>query len=541
MEKYEEVFSEHPEYEPIYQRIKAMVTEGKSPVEHPTAIVLGGQPGSGKGNIYKFARERFSQNIVELDCDVFREFHPDAARLSLQPETYGYNTNEFTFSIVDRLEDELKDQKYNMIKESSLRTPDTAFLTHDKLVPLGYRVELQIMATQKHESWLGCESRFASQMFDYNEGLSTAPPRSVPQSFHDNVVANVADSLSTVYQSTDQRMDNILIFNRTGKCLYDMSKTPDIDPKGILQSEIHKENIPVRIYSLQDKGLAESGAADYSALIGMGKIVDRSIYGKPAVIGVTCYQKTDAQIIDMISSNAEMIKQKLGTDIGIGTVIIVRDNAYFVDSAGLKKIPDFEKGIAASPLHEAYSKDPLGTIHDLALRLDARINADDERLMTMLDTRSVDLEHYTEEAFYITAKTQSDQVNGILSSEPAAMIVNTDVVELRDHIFKAKPLSEADSIIEQVQKAYDTASGGGSRIPTYIDVDTFWRDPKGTLTKIGIRMDLNEGAGNVSEKLRSVLRDAISRETIPARKQLLSEISKGVSERKLSPAKGVQL
>ena len=220
------------EFEIEYQEIKSKVIENKSPVDYPVAVVLGGQPGAGKSNIYDIYRKKSNNNIVELDCDKFREFHPNFEELH---KIYGDNdavyTNPFIFKVVDRLVDELSKEKYNMIIESSLKSPHTAIENGTILTPRGYKVELAVMATPKEESWKGTIDRYNSQK---EMGLQ---PRAVPKEFHDLVVSNISDSISQVYKSG--LMSNILIYNRNKECLYDMSKTPKINPNNLLEKAIN--------------------------------------------------------------------------------------------------------------------------------------------------------------------------------------------------------------------------------------------------------------------------------------------------------------
>ena len=220
------------EFEIEYQNIKSIVIENKSPVDYPVAVVLGGQPGAGKSNIYDIYEEKSNDNMVKLDCDAFRKFHPNFKKLH---EIYGDNdavyTNPFIFKVVDRLVDELSKEKYNMIIESSLKSPHTALENGTILPPRGYKVELAVMATPKEESWKGTIDRYNSQK---EMGLQ---PRAVPKEFHDLVVANISDSISQVYKSG--LMSNILIYNRNKECLYDMSKTPKINPNNLLEKAIH--------------------------------------------------------------------------------------------------------------------------------------------------------------------------------------------------------------------------------------------------------------------------------------------------------------
>ena len=69
-----------------------------------------------------------------------------------------------------------------MIIESSMKSPNTAFLCHELLMPKGYKIEAQIMATPKEISWLGVVERYEEEL--KNGDLA----RIVPKEFHDNVV-----------------------------------------------------------------------------------------------------------------------------------------------------------------------------------------------------------------------------------------------------------------------------------------------------------------------------------------------------------------
>ena len=211
------------EFNKAYKVIKQEVTKNKYPVSSPIAITLGGQPGAGKSNIYEIARKRFSNNIVELDCDAFRIYHPYYKQIK---KIFGNNdsvkTNPFIFKVVDLLIDELSNEKYNLIIESSLNSPNSALDNGKNLPPKGYKVELQIMATPKNISWQGTIDR-------YNKELKNGGnPRAVSKEFHDKVVENICNSLNIVKKSG--LMSNIIIYDRNKTCLYNMKKDKNIDP-----------------------------------------------------------------------------------------------------------------------------------------------------------------------------------------------------------------------------------------------------------------------------------------------------------------------
>ena len=223
IQKNNELLLSEEEFEQTYQKIKKLVIKNKSPVESPIAITLGGQPGAGKSNIYDIARKRFSNNIVEIDCDAFRIFHPYYKQIkNIFGKEDAFKTNPFVFKIVDLLIEELSNEKYNLIIESSLNSPNSALENGKTLPPKGYQVELHIMATPKAVSWQGTIDR-------YNKDLNKdGNSRAVSKEFHDKVVENICQSLYIVKNSG--LMSNILIFDRNKNCLYDMKKDKTIDP-----------------------------------------------------------------------------------------------------------------------------------------------------------------------------------------------------------------------------------------------------------------------------------------------------------------------
>ena len=142
------------EFKQAYQEIKNFVTKTKSPVISPLAITLGGQPDSGKNNLYKIAKQRFDNNIVELDYDGFRYFHPYHRQITkIFGKDFVDKTTLFVFKMVTLLRDELSEKKYIIIMESSLNNPNIA-IQNGKILPLkGYQAELYVFATSKKVSW----------------------------------------------------------------------------------------------------------------------------------------------------------------------------------------------------------------------------------------------------------------------------------------------------------------------------------------------------------------------------------------------------
>lgn len=227
-----ELLMSEEQFQQTYIIIKSKLIKNKTPVSSPIAITLGGQPGAGKSNLYEIAKKRFANNIVELDLDQFRIYHPYYWQIK---KIYGkkdaIKTNPFAFKMVDILIEEFSAQKYNLIIESSLNSPYSALSNGKNMPPKGYKVELQIMATPKEISWQGTIDRYK------NDIKNRKSSRSVSKEFHDRVVSNICNSLEIVQKSG--LMSNILIYNRNKNCLYDMKKDPKTKPCILLNSIIN--------------------------------------------------------------------------------------------------------------------------------------------------------------------------------------------------------------------------------------------------------------------------------------------------------------
>ena len=319
----------------VYEMIKHRVTRGISGAKNPVTIVLGGQPGAGKSGIYNLARERFNGNIVELDCDKFREFHPDAKELAKNPDTYGEKTNPFVSAVVDCMAEELSELGYNMIIESPMKSTNTAFWLHDMLTPKGYSVEAHVMATPKEVSWSGVISRYEEQLA--NGELA----RIVPKEFHDYVTDHITDALSEIYKSG--KMSNIIVMDRAKTIMYDMSKTPEKNPSSLIDNIINKGYISRTILSQDghDKlNAMPEDAASYSKFLKM--------YGKlfkfPTSVAIEFFSRSNDTECIATEKQWNNLGYTLKTNATAVEYIDANDNVHsFYDFSQLKnaeQLPD---------------------------------------------------------------------------------------------------------------------------------------------------------------------------------------------------------
>ncbi len=313
-----EIFNDQ-RLEDAYQIIKERVLANKTPDKTPLAVVLGGLPGSGKGNIYGIYNKRLNGNIVQLDCDKFRKFHPDAQKFSV--DEYSKKTNKFVFAVVDRIIDEITPEKYNFIAESSMRAPDVAFDNTKNLKPIGYNVEIAIMATNKDLAWQGTIDRYTEAEIEYRKNLSKGetdlePPRKVDEVFFDTVTQNIEKSLDMIYKSRNEKdepqipVDDIYIFNRDKEILYHMAETPELNPVPILSARLHhseeesKKIIDDYIHSSEPSDIEKSGAAILNEMAENNELFNKflkfqgSIFKQNAYVALEFFaQKPDVNFV----------------------------------------------------------------------------------------------------------------------------------------------------------------------------------------------------------------------------------------------------
>lgn len=211
----------------FHKKFKELI-QNKEPVPAPVTYVLGGQPGAGKTGLQDIMKKKCNDNLVVLNGDEFRELHPDFDRLQ---EKYGKDsvdyTGKFSGQMTEALIAKLKEEKYNVLVEGTLRTAEVPLKTCREFKAAGYNVVLGVIAVKPQISYLSTILRYEKMI------AAGKTPRATAKQNHDNTVKNIPDNLQQIFES--KLFDNILIYNRNGDCLYDMSKAPTISPRTIIQ------------------------------------------------------------------------------------------------------------------------------------------------------------------------------------------------------------------------------------------------------------------------------------------------------------------
>ena len=197
------------------------------------AYIVGGQPGAGKSALVdKIKGDR--DDIIFINGDHIRTYYPGAKKISM--EDYPTVTQPFVNMCVERLIDELSDEKYNLIIEGTLRDKNIPLKTASLLKEKGYYVELDVLAVNKELSW--------QSTLDRAEWLRQqgAIPRTVAKEKHDAIVTMLPITVGELNKS--ELFDEVIIMTRFDEVLYRRSDgNPQKDPEKLLREELENGNL----------------------------------------------------------------------------------------------------------------------------------------------------------------------------------------------------------------------------------------------------------------------------------------------------------
>lgn len=187
--------------------------------EHPKLIILGGQPGAGKGRLADQASLEMGDNAVTVDPDELRDRHPHVKEFRRnEPYEWSGRTHADAGAWADELRLAAMTEKKNLIYDTTLSSGDWTLQVIDEAKAKGYDIEVRVVAAHKLESEHGVDKRFTDNID--RRGHARYVPEGAREAIYDKVPA----SLDTIHANSDVP---IRIFNREGTELYDSR----IDPR----------------------------------------------------------------------------------------------------------------------------------------------------------------------------------------------------------------------------------------------------------------------------------------------------------------------
>jgi predicted ABC-type ATPase len=195
-----------------------------TPQERPRAIIMAGQPGAGKGNLVDAVKAELGGNVVTVDPDAMRDYHPQANTLRKQrPYTWSGETHGDASAWAAEKRDAAVSDRKHLILDTTTPRADVI----KDLQAKGYDVEVRAIATHRIESELGVDQRFAKQLMDEGHG------RYVPGEVRDNVYQQLPDQLDKVARDTGAP---IRVSDREGQLHYDSRTQPKVSPGQALET-----------------------------------------------------------------------------------------------------------------------------------------------------------------------------------------------------------------------------------------------------------------------------------------------------------------
>lgn len=196
------------EYEQMYQNVRKIVFQNAKTYKNPTAIIVGGQTGAGKGGIDVYSKKEFKKQNVDsivIDVDSYRMLHPKGKEIVKKyPTLYNDITAQETGTIAKELLKETIEKGYNFIFEGTMK--NTEILETMKKMPKNYNKIVRVIATSSKESLLTAFERNEEQVNAVGYGRFTNVD------VHDFSYEGVAKTLKIIEES--KVPDRIQIFTR---------------------------------------------------------------------------------------------------------------------------------------------------------------------------------------------------------------------------------------------------------------------------------------------------------------------------------------
>ena len=213
------------------------ISNGCSKVKNPTCIFVGGQPGCGKStNSIKLRESFLNDGAIEIGIDNFRSYHPNylqmekiinehwVNKIPSENDSPGNDIADFTHKFAGDMTDYLVDyfiynnDKYNLIIEWGMRTPDEPLKMMKILKNIGYYNIVNFVVVDKKSSYDACVLRA-----DAMDGLAHITRR-IPKYFHDLCVKTLPDSCNKIFEDgyiNNNYIDQFVLISRDGDIIWD--------------------------------------------------------------------------------------------------------------------------------------------------------------------------------------------------------------------------------------------------------------------------------------------------------------------------------
>lgn len=236
------------EVERIFPQVWNDLLENRKVVaqDKPLGVVLGGVPGSGKSILIGIIEKQLDGNVIPINGDDFRIYHPDFKNIYSQyGSDYPIYTSNFSNKMVEKVIEEAIKNKFNVIIEGTFRSSEVPIGTLSNLKNQGYDTKAMVIATEKDVAWKSTIDRYEN---DKRNGFYA---RKVDKKAFDFIANNLAKNAKSVFDSG--KANSFEIYSREGK-LFDSLNGGGNDIEKIINQKLNassqKQNIKSDISSL---------------------------------------------------------------------------------------------------------------------------------------------------------------------------------------------------------------------------------------------------------------------------------------------------
>lgn len=222
-----------------------------SPVDAPKAVIIAAQTGAGKSGIVANAKSAFDGNVVLVNTDDLRAFHPQFQEIGLLDDKLAaVRTHLDASSWRDQLLDRSIETRRNIVLEGVFKDGEKLADTIERLRGSGYEVTVQFLAVDDRLSALGVLTRYEREKARLGFG------RFATIEYHDETYTRLIESAKKVLE---QEVANaVQVFTRDGMQIYGNRLIDDVWESG--------NDISSAIQRGRDKIMTNAEWAEYKAL-----------------------------------------------------------------------------------------------------------------------------------------------------------------------------------------------------------------------------------------------------------------------------------
>ncbi len=155
--------------EAIFETLKESFLSSKVSIKNPIAYIFGGQPAVGKSNLEN-KMEHPAHNILHINGDNYRVYHPDFISLIEQPKEFPSETQIFSNVFTEGLIKESINRRLSVSVEGTMRRPEIVLNTTSMFRAAGYRTEALCIVAPIEYSYVNTYHRYAQSLEDRGIG-----------------------------------------------------------------------------------------------------------------------------------------------------------------------------------------------------------------------------------------------------------------------------------------------------------------------------------------------------------------------------------